>query len=149
MEIYINRYLIGMIMKFLIILFMLSFSSVAEEYQYKILRVIDGDTIVIEAPYLPKPLKPEIGLRIYGLDTPEKGFRSHCTIENTRAEEATTFTNNAVKQARSIKVVILHWDKYARLLGDVILDGVSLHQMLLNNGLARPYFGEKKSSWCN
>lgn len=136
-------------MKKVFLLFILSFNLNAEEYQYKILRVIDGDTVVIETPFLPKPLKPELGLRIYGVDTPEKGFRSHCAIENTKAEEATTFTKTAIKNAKSIKIVIKQWDKYARLLGDVLIDGESLHEMLLKNKLAREYYGEKKSNWCN
>ena len=40
-------------------------------YDAVIKRVIDGDTVVIQAPYLPKPLKPEISVRIFGVDTPE------------------------------------------------------------------------------
>ena len=40
-------------------------------YDAKIIRVSDGDTIVISAPYLPAPLKPELAVRIYGVDTPE------------------------------------------------------------------------------
>ena len=48
-------------------------------YDAKILRVSDGDTIVIAAPFLPAPLKPELAVRIYGVDTPEKGHRAQCT----------------------------------------------------------------------
>jgi len=48
-------------------------------YDVKILRVSDGDTIVIAAPYLPPPLKPELAVRIYGVDTPEK-----VTVPNVR-----------------------------------------------------------------
>jgi endonuclease YncB( thermonuclease family) len=44
-------------------------------YDAQILRVSDGDTIVIAAPFLPQPLKPELAVRIYGVDTPEKGWR--------------------------------------------------------------------------
>ena len=40
-------------------------------YDAQILRVSDGDTIVISAPFLPAPLKPELAVRIYGVDTPE------------------------------------------------------------------------------
>jgi endonuclease YncB( thermonuclease family) len=47
-------------------------------YDAQILRVSDGDTIVIAAPFLPQPLKPELAVRIYGVDTPEKGFRGQC-----------------------------------------------------------------------
>ena len=30
-------------------------------YDAQVIRVSDGDTIVIAAPFLPQPLKPEIG----------------------------------------------------------------------------------------
>ena len=39
-------------------------------YDTQILRVSDGDTIVISARFLPAPLKPELAVRIYGVDTP-------------------------------------------------------------------------------
>ncbi len=45
-------------------------------YDAQIIRVSDGDTIVIAAPFLPAPLKPELAVRIYGVDTPEKGHRA-------------------------------------------------------------------------
>ena len=41
-------------------------------YDAQVIRVSDGDTIVIAAPFLPAPLKPELAVRIYGVDTPEK-----------------------------------------------------------------------------
>ena len=47
-------------------------------YDAQIVRVTDGDTVVIAAPFLPAPLKPELAVRVYGVDTPEKGFRGQC-----------------------------------------------------------------------
>jgi len=38
---------------------------------------------------------------------------------------------------------------YDAVLGDVVLDGKSLRQMLIANGFAREYYGEAKQSWCN
>ena len=52
-----------------------------ETYDTQILRVSDGDTIVISARFLPAPLKPELAVRIYGVDTPEKGHRAQCPSE--------------------------------------------------------------------
>ena len=44
----------------------------------------------------------------------------------------------------------MDWDKFGgRVLGDLLLDGQSLRQMLIANGYAREYFGEAKQSWCN
>jgi hypothetical protein len=48
--------------------------------------VSDGDTIVIAAPFLPAPLKPELAVRIYGVDTPEKGHRAQCTQEDSNSQ---------------------------------------------------------------
>jgi endonuclease YncB( thermonuclease family) len=39
--------------------------------------------------------------------------------------------------------------KYFRVVADVIIDGVSLEQELLENKLAYKYTGGKKSSWCD
>jgi endonuclease YncB( thermonuclease family) len=40
-------------------------------YDAQIVRINDGDTVVIAAPFLPAPLKPELAVRIFGVDTPE------------------------------------------------------------------------------
>ena len=119
-------------------------------YDATIVRVNDGDTVVIAAPYLPKPLKPELAVRIYGVDTPEKGFRAQCPVEDQRGQAATVFTKNAINKSADRKVVLYGWDKFGgRILGDIILDGQSLRSQLIANGFAREYFGEAKQSWCN
>ena len=118
-------------------------------YDAQIIRVSDGDTIVISAPFLPKPLKPELAIRIYGVDTPEKGFRAKCENENQRGEEASAFTKKAVASTQKHQYILYGWDKFGgRVLGDVILDGVSLRSELIKNGFAREYYGDAKESWC-
>ena len=118
-------------------------------YDAQIVRVSDGDTIVISAPFLPAPLKPELAVRIYGVDTPEKGFRGQCDSEKARGEAASTFTKNAVKATKKHQVTLYGWDKFGgRVLGDMILDGVSLRAELIRNGFAREYYGDAKQSWC-
>jgi len=119
-------------------------------YDANILRVSDGDTVVIAAPFLPAPLKPELAVRIYGVDTPEKGFRAKCPQEDERGKAATKFTTNEVAKSSKRQVVLYDWDKFGgRVLGDIILDGQSLRAALIQNGFAREYFGEAKQSWCN
>lgn len=119
-------------------------------YDAKIVRVNDGDTVVIAAPYLPAPLKPELAVRIYGVDTPEKGFRAKCPSEDQRGQAASAFTKNAVTTTQKHQVVLYGWDKFGgRVLGDIILNGVSLRAELIKNGFAREYYGEAKQSWCN
>lgn len=119
-------------------------------YDAQILRVNDGDTVVIAAPFLPAPLKPELAVRIYGVDTPEKGFRAQCPSEDQRGQAASAFTKDLVAKSQKRQVVLYNWDKFGgRVLGDIILNGQSLRTMLIQNGFAREYFGEAKQSWCN
>lgn len=118
-------------------------------YDANILRVSDGDTIVIEAPFLPPPLKKELAVRIFGVDTPEKGFRAKCPQEDQRGQAASAFTKQAVANAQKRQVVLYDWDKFGgRVLGDIILNGQSIRSMLIQNGFAREYYGEAKQSWC-
>jgi len=119
-------------------------------YDAQIIRVSDGDTIVIAAPFLPAPLKPELAVRVFGVDTPEKGHRAQCPGEDARGQAASEFTKNAVKNTKRHQVILYSWDKFGgRVLGDMILDGVSLRAELIRNGFAREYYGDAKQSWCN
>ena len=119
-------------------------------YEAQIVKVTDGDTVVIAAPFLPAPLKPQLSVRIYGVDTPEKGHRAQCPSEAERGNAASAFTKNAVAKSVKRQVVLYGWDKFGvRVLGDMILDGQSLRAMLIANGFAREYYGAAKQSWCN
>lgn len=142
--------------KLLVLLAMLPALAFAQKqpqgmtYDAQILRVNDGDTVVIAAPFLPKPLKPELAVRIYGVDTPEKGFRAKCPAEDQRGQAASAFTKNAVANSQQRQVVLYDWDKFGgRVLGDIILNGQSLRAALIANGFAREYYGDAKQSWCN
>lgn len=118
-------------------------------HEFKILRVIDGDTVEFEAPFLPDPLKKKLSIRVWGVDTPEKGWRAKCEKEATLGTAASKFTSELVKSATSTKIEIYEWDKFGgRVLGDVLIDGNSLTKMLIEKGYAREYYGEAKQSWC-
>ena len=119
----------------------------------QILRITDGDTVVIAAPFLPKPLKPELAIRVYGVDTPEKGFRAQCESEKQRGEAASAFTKKAIESAAAgggkFQVTMYGWDKFGgRVLGDILINGQSLRAALIANGFAREYYGDAKQSWC-
>mgnify|MGYP003893552489 CR=1 FL=1 len=123
-------------------------------YDAQILRVTDGDTVVIAAPFLPAPLKPELAIRVFGVDTPEKGHRAQCPSEAQRGEAATAFTKKAIESAAAgggkFQVTMYGWDKFGgRVLGDILINGKSLRAGLIANGFAREYYGEAKQSWCN
>jgi len=105
-------------------------------YDTQVLRVSDGDTIVIAAPFLPAPLKPELAVRIYGVDTPEKGHRAQCPQEDQRAQLASKWTSQLIAQGGKIQVTLYAWDKFGgRVLGDILVNGQSVRAGLIQNGL--------------
>ena len=145
--------------KFILLLLVLPLLAFAQKtpkgatYDAQILRVTDGDTVVISAPFLPAPFKPELAIRVYGVDTPEKGHRAMCPSEAQRGEAASAFTKNAINQAAAaggkFQVTMYGWDKFGgRVLGDILVNGQSLRAALIANGFAREYYGEAKQSWC-
>lgn len=129
---------------------LLSTTATANPYDWKVTRAVDGDTVEIQVQWLPAELGDKLKIRIYGVDTPEKGFRAKCPAEAAKGDAATAFTKKFLASAKSTKVEIKEWDKFGgRVLGDVLVDGRSLRAELLKNGLAREYFGDAKKSWCD
>jgi endonuclease YncB( thermonuclease family) len=91
-------------MKTLLTILLLAISTVAVAqkqkpmniYDFPITRVIDGDTVAFQANFLPPPLKQELSIRVFGVDTPEKGHRAQCPAEDQRGQAASAFTKNAI-----------------------------------------------------
>jgi endonuclease YncB( thermonuclease family) len=142
--------------KFLLLLAILPLFAFAQKekagvtYDVILTRVIDGDTVAFQANWLPEPLKKELSIRVFGVDTPEKSFRAKCPSEAARGEAATAFTKQMINASTKRQIVMMDWDKYGgRVLGDVLLDGKSLRQQLIAQGFAREYYGEAKTSWCD
>lgn len=130
-----------------VLLFLTSLSSYG--YEWKVHRPIDGDTVSFFVDFLPVELGNTISVRIQGVDTPEKPPRAKCPAEAIKAKAASEFTKSMISQATHIDVVVVDWDKYGgRVLGDIFVDGMSLKQLLLTSGHARPYDGGTKGSWC-
>ena len=141
--------------KFLLLLAILPLFAFAQKekhgvtYDVVLTRVIDGDTVAFQANWLPDPLKKELSIRVFGVDTPEKSFRAKCPSEAARGEAASAFTKQIINASTKRQIILMDWDKYGgRVLGDVILDGKSLRQQLIAQGFAREYYGEAKTSWC-
>lgn len=142
-----NRFILGILL--LVVSLTTSSQTNGVTYTATILRVVDGDTVAFRATWLPEPLKKELLLRIYGVDTPEKGARAKCPKEAELGKLASYFTQEMISNATKTQIVLMSWDKYGgRVLGDLLLDGKSLRAMLIQQKYAREYFGEAKTSWC-
>jgi micrococcal nuclease len=107
-------------------------------YALAALIVVDGDTI--KAPFGPT-------YRILGYDTPETHF-AKCNAERelgfaAKARLEELLANGEVRVLETGKI-----DKYGRSLATVTINGEDLAKVMVREGLARPYRGEKRQSWC-
>lgn len=136
-------------MRIFVFIFALLFATVAQATEYKITRVLDGDTVEIAAPFLPKELKQSLLLRMEGIDTPEIGGKAKCLLENKLAQQAKELIQNEIAKAKQVNVVLVKWDKYGgRVIGKIFVDGKNLSDIMIASKLAYAYDGKKKRSWC-
>lgn len=102
-------------------------------------RVIDGDTIIYGRSRV----------RAVGYDTPEKGGLAKCDSERALADKATARFREL---SSAPHVFTLKWakgkDKYGRSLALFYSDHKEIGQILISEGLAHPYDGARRSSWC-
>ena len=113
----------------------------------KVISVYDGDTFRVNIDSLPPIVGKNIPIRMSGVDTPE--IRGKCQYEKNLALKARDFVRAKLSNAKEIKLTNLQRGKYFRVVANVVVDGVSLEQELLDNELAYEYSGGKKLSWCN
>ena len=139
-------------MKYIFLLLILIANvAVADDFlelrEYRNRLCYDGDTCYVLAKTLPDNLK-NMSIRILGIDTPE--IRGKCLEEKSLALQGRAFANDMFKNADNIEFRNLKWDKYGgRILADVYIDGVSYKDKIIEAGLAREYYGDKKIGWCD
>ena len=99
--------------KLLLLLLVLPVIALAQSKEQKgviydavLTRVVDGDTVGFQANWLPDPLKKELSIRVYGVDTPEKSFRAKCPSEAQRGEAATEFTKKLINASQKRQIVL-------------------------------------------
>lgn len=122
----------------------------ANPYNYTVTRVVDGDSIRVAVDWLPEELGDDISIRVMGIDTPEKGGRAQCAAEAELGARATAFAKEKIKVGDVVQVEIVDWDKYGgRIDAYIYINGESFGDMQIAAGLAKPYDGGTKESWCN
>lgn len=112
----------------------------------QLVRVLDGDTFELMIQiWIDQHIQTK--LRLNGVDTPE--IKGKCDKEIKLAHNARETAKKWLEDEAFI-LKNVSYGKYAgRVLGDIERsNGESLSQLLINQGLARPYKGGKRSSWC-
>ena len=114
------------------------------EYGCTVDRVVDGDTIDVILD-LGFDIMFRSRVRLYGIDTPESRTRNK--DEKVRGKMAGSFLKDAVDNGTKVIIETKLKDsrgKYGRVLGNVIVDGVNINQVMIDNYLAVAYFGQSK-----
>ena len=111
--------------------------------------VYDGDTFRATINGLPDWIGENAAMRIYGIDTPELGWRAKCDKERELADDARALVERMLTGAKQVRVDIYGRDKYGRILVEPFADDVSVRQTLIDSRLAVEYFGDTKNAdWC-
>ena len=79
-------------------------SALAADYAWPVVRVVDGDTVAVDASADLPPELAGLSVRLRGVDTPEKGGRAKCTSERQAGQAATAFTEDAIAGALDVVV---------------------------------------------
>lgn len=118
-------------------------------YHWEVVKVVDGDTVVVRANWLPVELGDTVTIRLANIDAPETTWRASCEAEITQGRLATAAL--AKMLGPSAQVVVVDWDKYGgRILGDFVVNGVPVTEALLKQGLVAAYSGAgPKHNWCS
>lgn len=121
----------------------------AADFAWPVVRVIDGDTVAVDASAdLPAEIA-ELRVRLRGVDTAETGHHAACEAERAAGEAAAAFTAGAVADASVILVREPEWGAWGgRIVADLVLDGKSLVASLIEAGRGRPYDGGERGTWC-
>lgn len=105
------------------------FNSPAEAWEGVVIRVIDGDTLVVAPKTAKQPEKVGIGVRLYGIDAPE--------MHHPGGKDSKAALEALAVPGAPVEIIPVEADRYDRSVGLVLLDGVLLNLEQIRNGNAR------------
>lgn len=113
---------------------LLVLSSAALAGEFKVTRVVDGDTIKVRGA------SGEMTIRLVGIDAPE--------LSHKKREPGQPFSQQATKHLaglvlnKTVDIKEYGHDRYGRILGVVFLSGKDINLEMIKAGLAEVYRGE-------
>jgi endonuclease YncB( thermonuclease family) len=115
------------------------------EYNCKIVRVIDGDSIIIDIDLGFSHWIHGESIRLYGVDTPE--CRTRDAEEKAAGLLAKEFVEEALHVGGTYTLTTREKGKFGRYLGVIMLsDKTSINAALVSKHLAVPYYGQSKQA---
>ena len=114
------------------------------EYNCTVEKVVDGDTIDVVLD-LGFDILYKSRVRLFGIDTPESRTRNK--DEKARGKMAGSFLEEAIEDGEKVVIQTKLKDsrgKFGRVLGDVVVDGININQLMVKCHLAVAYHGQSK-----
>lgn len=98
----------------------------AADYPWPVARVVDGDTVAVDASADLPPELAGLKVRLRDVDTPEKVGRAKCASERRAGQVATAYVRSAIASATRVVVRDPAWGKWGgRVVADALVDGRS------------------------
>lgn len=113
----------------------------------EVVRVYDGDTIIVNVQGVPPVFGRHLRIRLRDLDAPE--LKGACPNEIAKAVMARSALMTVVRQGTTFALRRVQRDTYFRLDATLEIDGRDINAWMLEQGYARPYHGEKRQPWCS
>ena len=113
-------------------------------YSCVIVKVIDGDTVDVDIDLGFGVWMKKQRIRLYGIDTPESRTRSK--VEKYYGLKAKAFVLDYLPHGskQTLQTRLDGKGKYGRILGEFILEGGTLNQLLIDTHNAVAYHGQSK-----
>jgi micrococcal nuclease len=121
--------------------------EIAGPVSARIIRVIDGDTLLVAARPWPQQTM-EVYVRLRGIDAPE--LKSSCPSARHAGKQAQEALADLTRDQSEIQLSHISGDKYfGRVLADIsFADGRNPAQEMLLAGYVVPYEGGRKAKGC-
>ena len=133
--------------KLLIFVMFVFMSGVASAVPAVVDYIFDGDTFSAGVK-LDADVEITVRVRLINVDTPE--MNGKCKAEKVMAQSARDLLGVLMPRGTVVELENIKDDKYlGRINANVILpDGRDVGRVMIDSGLARPYSGGKRKSWC-
>lgn len=105
-------------------------------YDVDVVSVYDGDTLNVDIDLGFSIWIRDKSLRLYGIDAPE--------VKGATRDQGIVVRNwlrQKIEQSQTILIESIsdQPDKYGRYLAILYIDGININQLMIDEGLARPY----------
>ena len=115
-------------------------TAVSAADSYKVIRVYDGDTVLLS-----QPNKKSEKVRMIGIDAPEMYKKDHMPAQ-PYSRKAKRYLSKQILN-RQVQIDTYGRDRYGRILGVILLDDVDINLEMVSAGLAEVYRGKMEAGF--